>query len=856
MMTANSSASERAGSEPGRRRGTLGLVLGVALLLILVVVDVLLADASAALIGPFVAAPFVTALLAGPGPTLAVGSLAIVAGLASPAWNTSAGEDTDFYVRLAVIIGGAAFATFSSRNRTRAAARAERLHLLDAVGEVADGSLPLAETLRRVTDVIVPAAGDICVVDSVHEGRATRLAARASGREDEREIEERLKRRKPSLPPWLVQVERDWRQIPRWLPKVTDEDVRRMAHSPEDLEFLRSLGMRSSVVVPIAARDRNLGVLSLISSWSGRRYSADDVQFAQILASRVALALDNAGLFSDLESFERRMDVVMSIVDEAVVIHGPSGELLFANPVAAGALGFASSEEAVGSSAARVGERFVIRDESGQERGPEALTDVAVLTAAPRTLRLTERHGAKKERWVRIRSRPIEGADGEPLYAVTVIEDVTDVKRAEFSQRLLARTGELLSHSTDYLRTLDDVVHLLVPEFADGCMVSFPQPDATLAITALANRDRGRERSALEHDRPPAMSLDGPAPSAVAMRSGEARLLGPVPAVMMGGFEVASAIVAPMSAGGDTVGTLAFFNEVGSRDFDEDDLELAIEVARRAGLAIENARLAEERARVAELLQRELLPSSLPEVPGWEIETMYQPAGELNEVGGDFYEVFSTERGWAIVLGDVAGHGAAAASLTAEARHTIRAAATLAADPCAGLRLLDSNLRERDDAALCSVAMLVAPEDVGPGSEIEVYLAGHPHPLLVRGDSVAEIGSPGPALGVVSDPSWPPTKIRIAEGDVIVLYTDGVIEAKRGDGERFGVDRLRDSLAGCHRPEAAISRVRDGLEAFLAREPDDDAALVVLRRSAAEWQTGSGAAGAQGLPDTAAESLI
>ena len=121
---------------------------------------------------------------------------------------------------------------------------------------------------------------------------------------------------------------------------MNDEDLKRMAQSPDDLEFLRSLGVRSSIVVPIVARDRNLGALTLISAWSNRVYRADDVQFAEILASRIGLALDNAGLFSDLESFERRMDTVMSILDEAVVIHGPDGELVFANPAAARSLGF------------------------------------------------------------------------------------------------------------------------------------------------------------------------------------------------------------------------------------------------------------------------------------------------------------------------------------------------------------------------------------------------------------------------------------------------------------------------------------------------------------------------------------
>ncbi|MDQ4081878.1 MAG: hypothetical protein M3123_03170, partial [Actinomycetota bacterium] len=179
VTKANSSAAHEVRRDAGSERGALGLALGVAFLLVLVILDVLLDAPSAALIGPFVAAPFVTALLAGPGATVAVGAFAILAGLASPAWNPSPGDDADFYVRLAVIVAGSAFATLSSRNRTRAAARAERLRLLDAVGEVADGSLPLAETLRRVTDVIVPAAGDVCVVDAVHDGRATRLAARA-----------------------------------------------------------------------------------------------------------------------------------------------------------------------------------------------------------------------------------------------------------------------------------------------------------------------------------------------------------------------------------------------------------------------------------------------------------------------------------------------------------------------------------------------------------------------------------------------------------------------------------------------------------------------------------------------------
>ena len=219
----------------------------------------------------------------------------------------------------------------------------------------------------------------------------------------------------------------------------------------EDLEFLRSLGVCSSIVVPIRARDRNLGALTLITAWSGRRYGADDVRFAQILASRIGLALDNAGLFSDLESIERRMDTVMSILDEAIVIHGADGELVFANPAAAEMLGFETTEDAVATPTAAIRDRFVIRDEEGNEVAAEALAGQpgAGRASSPSSQiaardRPRDRAGALD---ADARRRRSTGPAGEVLYSVTAIEDVTDVKRAEFANRLLARTGELVSHS-------------------------------------------------------------------------------------------------------------------------------------------------------------------------------------------------------------------------------------------------------------------------------------------------------------------------------------------------------------------------------------------------------------------------
>ncbi|MQA73457.1 MAG: SpoIIE family protein phosphatase [Solirubrobacterales bacterium] len=835
-----------AGQRLGERLATnpVGLAIGLALLAVCVLVDALVDERSAALVGTYVVAPLVAAMLAGPGVTTAVGVLAIAATLASPSWNMS-GPEVDQAIRVGVTILGTAIAIVGATVKGRFRGRSERLRLLDAVGAVADGSLPLAETLERVTEEITPMFGDICIVDAVHDGRVTRIATRVSGRDDASEIEERVRRRTPSLPEWLVNVERPWRSIPRWWPRVREEDLRRMSHSPDDLEFLRSLGMRSTITAPIRARDRNLGTLTMVVAWSGRRYDADDLHFAQILASRIGLALDNAGLFSDLESVERRMDSVMSILDEAVVIHGPDSELVFANPAAARQLGYSTSEEAISTPSATLRERVTIRDEAGRIVGAEALAGRPALTGEPTppvTLRATD-NSTGQERWYRTKARAIEGPTGEILYSVTAIEDVTDVKRAESASRLLARTGEQLSHSTENRLTLERVPQLLVPDFADWCAIEIPGDDGLLHRAAIAHRDPERlQRLDALRDRHPARLAEATGVER-AIETGEAQLFeltderlrrvatdgGHLRELRM--LKIRSAIVAPLTAAGVVLGVLELVNHDDSRRFDDDDLATAQEVARRVGLALENVRIADERARVADALQRELLPPSLPRMSGWEMATMYEPAGEINEVGGDFYEVFPVADGWAVVLGDVSGRGAAAAALTAEARHTIRTAGTLSGDPCRGLYMLDENLRSRDDAALCSVALLVLPHRADDEATVRVYLAGHPHPMLLREGRAEPVGSPGPLLGIVEAPDWIAEQVRMGPGDQLVLYTDGVIEARRQGGERFGTERLRGGLAGCSSPDGAVQRVRSALATFGAVAREDDAALVAIRRT-------------------------
>ena len=307
---------------------------------------------------------------------------------------------------------------------------------------------------------------------------------------------------------------------------------------------------------------------------------------------------------------------------------------------------------------------------------------------------------------------------------------------------------------------------------------------------------------------------------------------GPAHILRTGEARLAGEILVPLSSAGHAIGVLVLGNEPGGRSFEEDDLTLATELAWRAAGAAENARLASERSEVARVLQEGLKPPALPHMPGWETAAVYLPAGEVNAVGGDFYDAFEIDDGWMVTVGDVVGRGAAAASLTALARHTIRTAGVLTGDPRRALELLDAELRARGEGALCTAAILLLPRSKQDPADVTFVSAGHPLPLLLRDGAVEEVGSPGPLLGAFEGAKWSPEKLRLGAGDQLVLFTDGVVEA-RGREDRFGDERLRQELAGAEGPPAAIRRVTQALEGFIGGEPEDDVALVVVRRDAA-----------------------
>ncbi|MFC3690056.1 histidine kinase N-terminal 7TM domain-containing protein [Aquipuribacter hungaricus] len=218
--------------------------------------------------------------------------------------------------------------------------------------------------------------------------------------------------------------------------------------------------------------------------------------------------------------------------------------------------------------------------------------------------------------------------------------------------------------------------------------------------------------------------------------------------------------------------------------------------ARRA--AEEQVRvLLEERTRVAAALQTALLPAVLPEVPGLLAGALYRPAGEGREIGGDFYELWPLGDGrWCAVLGDVAGKGAEAAAVTARVRFTLRALSADAARPERLLSAVNTALSdEGDDERFCTLAHVVLTPHPG-GVSADLVLAGHLQPLLRRADGRVEVvGVPGTALGLVPDPVLVPQRVELADGDLLCLFTDGLVEARDAAGEELGTPRAADVLA-------------------------------------------------------------
>ncbi|MFJ8003605.1 SpoIIE family protein phosphatase [Streptomyces fagopyri] len=291
-------------------------------------------------------------------------------------------------------------------------------------------------------------------------------------------------------------------------------------------------------------------------------------------------------------------------------------------------------------------------------------------------------------------------------------------------------------------------------------------------------------------------------------------------------------VVLPLVARNRVIGMLTL-GKPSDEHFRQEILELAEDLSRRAALALDNARLYSERTAISQSLQRSLLPPELPHIEGVEVEVIYRAAGEGNEVGGDFYDLFPIRDGaYGFAIGDVCGTGPEAAAVTGLARHALRLLAREGFGGPAVLERLNSAIL--DEGARSRFLTLLYgelwPQEDG-SAVLKVVCAGHPLPLRLRQDGTVEAAAePQPLLGVMEDLELYEQTVTLDPGDVLLCVTDGVTERREGT-RMLGDDGLTDVLTTCTglTAGAVAARVMRAVERFASDAPSDDMAILAMR---------------------------
>jgi GAF domain-containing protein len=607
----------------------------------------------------------------------------------------------------AALLTGIADVTAGALHRARLARRGgeedARARLLAAVSMELDQTLGADERLRRLMQLLVPDLADLATVRIRVPGGRSRLAAAAHRDPALERVATRLYGRccaGPEVPgPERVIA----RGVPEMVARVTDEGWVRWAPDEAALADVRTLGSRSWLCVPLAARGEVIGCLSLQRGAGRPPYDAATLALVEDIGRRAGLAIENARLFE--------------------------------------------GERAMGAA--------------------------------------VERARAREERLRRVTAA---------LSRAVTAGEVADV----IVEDCMAALGALAGVVAVY--------------------------DGTTATVAAA---RGYPEGVLRTGS--AIALDGRLPLPWVLRTGEPRWLETrddwlrdfdAPSSGLGPVGVA----VPLIVEGRVIGAIAFRFAGEERRFTGGERRLVETLAELCAQALDRARLFDVQRSAADLLQRRLLPAGLPDTPGLEVAVRYHPAEE-GLAGGDFYDCVVRPDGVVgVIVGDVVGHGVEAASAMGQLRSSWRTLQQMRVTPGRALEHLDRFAGEVEGAAAATAACLDVPAD----DTVAYACAGHPPPLLVPRD--------GPARYLLDGRSTPLGMglyrfaagfAPFAPGDLLLLYTDGVIE-RRGCGIDVGLERLREIAAeGAGLPlEALLDAVVDGMAPGTA----DDRALLALRR--------------------------
>lgn len=543
-----------------------------------------------------------------------------------------------------------------------------------------------------------------------------------------------------------------------------------------------------------------------------------------------------------LRGSERRFDAIVGSLSDPVTIRDRDHRFVYANSAAITDLGFDTWEQLRDTPPASIMSDYLVHREDGAEITMEDIPSVRILRgepAGPLLIRTVHRQTGV-QRWNLLKAAPLVDEKGDVEATITIIEDVTEQKRSELRNAFLAQASALLASSLDYEQTLRNVAELAVPDVVDWCAVDLIDDDGDTRTVAVAHVDPNRLSLAEELRRYVPDRPDADQGMGLVLRTGEPLLYPEISEEMLAGAArderhlellravgFRSVLIVPMRLGEKILGAMTLVSAESERVLDQFDLHLAEQLAARAAVAIENSRLYSERSSIARTLQQSLLPEQLPEIPGYELASVYQPAVETGMVGGDFYDVWPLDDSWMMIIGDVTGKGIEAAALTALVRHTMRTASEFDSSPARVLAFVDGTLKKRPALSVCTAMCLRLEDD-----ELTLAVGGHPLPLHITPAGVSEVGTHGPLLGGFSGARWHDDTVTLESGSTLVAYTDGVTDARDEGGGRFGLGRLCDVLAELGSRSAAeiVEGITRRLDEFQTDIQADDTAAIVLHR--------------------------
>ncbi|WP_328929502.1 SpoIIE family protein phosphatase [Streptomyces sp. NBC_00190] len=451
----------------------------------------------------------------------------------------------------------------------------------------------------------------------------------------------------------------------------------------------------------------------------------------------------------------------------------------------------------------------------------------------------------------------VEDPAGMPIGVIASLVDITEQQRdheeAEAGRRRLALLNEAsmrVGSSLDLERTAQALADLAVPRLADTATVDIldalargDEPGTGLAggvvlrrlgkaplagsrVTEVLARLGGK--LVFPAAAPYTQALAGRQPFLIARL--DERAVAPAaphsakPAELLA-MGVHSFLMAPLVARDSVLGVATFYRTRPSEPFGSEDVTLAAELAARAALSMDNARLYHREHETAVILQRSMLPQHISPPPGIEVSHRYLPASDVNEVGGDWYDVLPLTGGRAgLIIGDVMGHGIAAGAVMGRLSASVRALARLDLSPVRLLHQLEAALCDLAEPMLATLLYVVCDPATG---HCTVTRAGHPPPVLALPDGTVRLVDtpPGVPLGVGGVP-FTPTEFDVPAGGVLVLYTDGLIEARGHDLD----ERLAELMRLLADRQSQLDHVCDSLITHLVpAAADDDIALMVVR---------------------------